>query len=621
MSAAFRNSANLLRLSVRSGGLKGASSSVLPIVPLKAASTSAAALHSSNASSVSSSSSSAHGPNHQNCILCAQRRFASTKAKSDASVESSPVEDLEALNISAPSTRVEIASNDAVSAFEALKAQSDPQLSDYAACMKKLSEARDFTRCAELLKDLKAAGMEADSEIYSLVLSSVRRTLRPAEIRQIFGEAFPARFEDGEKEVSANEHTTSPFFSQVRQIVNEMRSAGVKPAMWFYEDFANQFAVTNQGGLLINLATAMEKRGEEPSTKFYNRMLHCLPRCGLIDRASMLFNRMVLRGTADYFSYLVRASALIYTNQPEAARAIISDAQARFPMDSVAYNILVKSYLAQGDSMEAIKIFHQMTENPAITPTRVTCRTFLSYFYESGDLSMAEPVVNYFTKAGFPETSEDYANLIKFFARYDPTRVTEVIKDLRAKVPESLGSNYILHAFLRILNDRQVMADWKRALSEFILEAVPEAGKGTESNFFAEISNELPFHYRAILQRITQPDNTTLEIVMKKLLQLKRFDSVRSLYDSIFATDSRVPASVSVAPVHRNLYLTALISSNELQMARDFVSDMQQRRIPISGKNTSMLEAAKIEVPAGAMTVKKGQGISVTPRQSKLNLI
>lgn len=613
MSAAFRNSANLLRLSVRSGGLK----TILPIMPVKAASTGSVAC--AGKSAPATAQAHAHGPNHQNCILCAQRRYASSKA-SPTAVEAAPIEEFEALNVSSAPSQSENAS-DAIAEFEALKAERTPALSDYTACMKKLAMARDFNRCAQLLKELKGAGLEADSETYSLVLSSVRRTLRPAEIRQLFGEAFPSRFEeDGKEAAVAQETTNSPFFAQVRQIVNEMRSAGVKPVMWFYEDFANQFAVTNQGGLLINLATAMEKRGEEPSTKFYNRMLHCLPRCGLIDRASMLFNRMVLRGTADYFSYLVRASALIYTNQPEAARAIIADARARFPMDSVAYNIIIKSYLAQGDSVEAIKVFHQMTEDPAIAPTRVTCRTFLSYFYESGDLSMAEPVVNYFDKAGFPETSEDYANLIKFFARFDPPRVLEVVKELRAKAPESLSGNYILHSFLRILNDRRVVPDWKRALSEFIVGAVPEV-KGAEEGFFAKVLPELPFNYRAILQRIAQPDNTTLEIVMKKLLQLKRYDSVRSLYDSIFAADSSVPTSVSVASVHRNLYLTALISSNDSEMARNFVADMQQRRIPISGKNTSLLEAANIAVPAGAITVKKGQGITVTPRQSKLNVI
>ena len=121
-----------------------------------------------------------------------------------------------------------------------------------------------------------------------------------------------------------------------------MKSLKIQPTAWFYEEMANFLTATNQAGVLINLATAMEKRGEIPSIKFYNRMLHCLPRCGLLDRASMLFNRMVLKGTADYYTFLVRASSLVYINQLEAARAVISDLKGKFPLDVVAYNILIK---------------------------------------------------------------------------------------------------------------------------------------------------------------------------------------------------------------------------------------------------------------------------------------
>lgn len=620
MSAAFRNSANnLLRLSVRGAALKSATTSVLPIVPVKAASTCV---------SVVSASSSAHGPNHENCVLCAQRRFASTAAArvTKSSSAEAVTEELDALNLNnSAANNVTSEASEAWNALQSLKSERQLSLTDYATCMRKLAEARDFTRAFELLQEMKSnANALPDAEIFSLVLSSVRRTLRPSEIRQLFGEVQTSpRFANNSNE-DGETATASPFFSQVKEIVGEMQEKGFRPAMWFYEEFANQFAVTNQGGLLINLATAMEKRGEEPSTKFYNRMLHCLPRCGLIDRASMLFNRMVLRGTADYYSYLVRASSLIYTNQPEAARAIISDARARFQLDSVAYNILIKSHLAQRDSEEAIKVFHQMTKEASIAPTRVTCRTFLSYFYESGDLSMAEPVVAYFAKAGFPETVEDYGNLVKFFARFDPPRVLEVMRELKNKSADNMANNHILHAFLRILNDRRVMPDWKRSFAEFILEQTAEVKAPSESvDFFSKYCPELPYHYRMILQRITSPDATTLEIVMKKLLQLRRFDAVRSLYDAIFAADSQAPTSVSVASVHRNLYLTALLSANDLEASKTFVADMQQRRIPISGKNTSLMESLSIALPAGAMTAKKGQGVTVTPRANpaKLNII
>ena len=62
-----------------------------------------------------------------------------------------------------------------------------------------------------------------------------------------------------------------------------------------------------------------------------------------------------------------------------------------------------------------------------------------------------------------------------------------------------------------------------------------------------------------IIERIEAPDSVTYEIVLKKLIQLRRFDAVKSLYQSMFSPQN--PHNVSAQPVHRNLYLTALLMS------------------------------------------------------------
>ena len=496
--------------------------------------------------------------------------------------------------------------------FQALKSSKTPGGDDYLRVLKQLSEARDFVRCHSLLDEIKAAGLSVDSEIYSLCLNSGRRTLRANEIRGLFGD---------NSESTGNQtfaQSRSQFFDQISGLVEEMRAAGVRPTIWFYEELANFLTAINQAGVLINVATAMEKRGEAPSTKFYNRMLHCLPRCGLLDRAGMLFNRMVLRGQADYYTYLVRASSLVYVNQMEAARAVLTDMKSKYPMDSIAYNILIKSYLAQGNCEQAVAVFKQMTRgDSSIAPNRITCRTFLSYFYDSANLTHSEPIVGYFERANFPETLEDYANVIKFFARYDPPKVGEIFKQVLQKLSQDSSAtekNQIHHAFLRILNDRQVTNDWKKVFSNMILESSISANHEAVNSNSPLIPPELPHHFKTIVEKIESPDSVTYEIVLKKLLQLRRYEAAKNLYKFMFSGEKG--HSVSVQPVHRNLYLTALLAGREFEAAKEFISEMQTRRIPISGKNTLMIQEAGIELPRGALTAKKGQGITVNRTSS-----
>lgn len=525
------------------------------------------------------------------------------------------------------------ASDQAWSSLQSLKSSKTPDVSDFTAILRQLSEARDFNRCKALIGEIKAAGMEIDSEIYSLVLNSGRRTLRSNEIRELFGDStdyFQRKSTNSENPSHQGEITRSPFYENISEIVGEMKSKSIYPTVWFYEELANFLTSINQAGVLINLATAMEKRGEQPSTKFYNRMLHCLPRCGLLDRASMLFNRLVLKGKADYYTYLVRASSLVYVNQMEAARAVLSDMKGKFQMDPVAYNILIKSYLSQGNCEQAVQVFKQMTRDPSIAPNRVTCRTFLSYFYESANLTHSEPIVGYFEKANFPETFEDYGNVIKFFARYDPPKVLEIFKQVKEKFANSdlvaHDKNQVYHAFLRVLNDRQVTNDWKNSFSKLIL-GEEKSGKSDlkkESSSSSLLNApDLPFNFKMIIERIESPDSVTYEIVLKKLIQLRRYDAVKSLYQSMFSPQN--PHNVSAQPVHRNLNLTALLMGRETEAVREFISEMHGRRIPISGKNTLLLEEAGIELPRGALTAKKGQGVTAnrstsstqrTPRSS-----
>jgi pentatricopeptide repeat protein len=503
--------------------------------------------------------------------------------------------------------------------FAELKAERVPLLADYNAALKELAECRDFPRAWELYGEMRNGNVAPDGETYSSVLQAGRRTLRLNEIRQLFGEAAPYGREDSS---AASTAVISPFYAQMQELVEAMRAANLSPSMTFYEDLANVLSTTNQAGVLLNLATALEKRGTRPSTKLYNRLLYCLPRAGLVERAGMLFNRMVLRGEADYYTYLTRASGLVYVGQGEAARQVISDAKTRFTLETVAFNILIKSHLEKDQIDAAVAVFKQMTagDSKDIAPNRVTCRSFLSYFYETGQLAQAELIVKHFPVAGFPETSEDYANLIKFFARYDPPRALELMKEVGTGPQARVACDvHIYHAFMRILADRQVMPDWKRTFGALLLPNEAESTSpvsSTDANANASllsVCQDLPFHFRELIRQMEasgfRPNAVTYEIVMRKYIQMRRFDAVSLVFAHL-----QEQRDLPVQSVHRNFQLTALLSTGQREAAADFVKTMLAKRAVVSFKNSGLLERMGMDLPRGLLTAR-GDGVS---RQSGL---
>lgn len=487
-----------------------------------------------------------------------------------------------------------------------------PTLQEYNNVLAELADCRDFPRAWQVFEEMKAASVRGDAETYSFLLRAGQRTLRLNEIRRLFGEVIEHR--DGTSAAESSDASAAkpqtPFFEQMQQLVQEMEASGQSLGMAFYEDLANVLATSNQAGALINVSTAMEKKGLQPSTRFYNRLMYCLPRCGLLERAGMLFNRMVLRGTADYYTYLTRASGLVYAGQCEAARQVISSAKAHFPLDTVAFNIIIKSHLERDAVEQAVGVFNQMVKDPAIAPNRVTCRSFLSYFFESGALAEADAIIRYFPQAKFPESTEDYGNLIKFFARYDPSKVMGLMKDIHAgSIPVDI---HIYHAFLRILTDRQVTPDWKRTFGTMLLkESQPAAAAAAagEAETLSALCAELPFHFRELIRQMeqtgVQPNSVTYEIAMRKFIQVKRFDAVTRLYNYMIAQNR----DLSLQSVHRNFQLTALLSSGSIEAASEFVKALQSRRVVVSGRNVSLMEKMGMEMPRGLLTAKAG-GVS-----------
>ena len=83
----------------------------------------------------------------------------------------------------------------------------------------------------------------------------------------------------------------------------------------FYNHLATSLSSELHGGVMLNIAMAMEKRGIQPSNFYYNRMLDTLLRCGYSDRAVMLFNRMVINDVATLDTYVAWLNAMVDLNR------------------------------------------------------------------------------------------------------------------------------------------------------------------------------------------------------------------------------------------------------------------------------------------------------------------
>ena len=113
--------------------------------------------------------------------------------------------------------------------------------------------------------------------------------------------------------------THSQHYEQVKQIMEWMKQDGIELEPFFYDDLAIFLCHDMHGGVMLNIAMAMEKRGIQPSNFYYNRMLDTLMRCGYSDRAVMLFNSMVFNDVATIDTYVAWLNVMIDTNRiPEA---------------------------------------------------------------------------------------------------------------------------------------------------------------------------------------------------------------------------------------------------------------------------------------------------------------
>jgi pentatricopeptide repeat protein len=474
-------------------------------------------------------------------------------------------------------------------------------LVEFEGFLSRLADARAFDECYKIIDEMTNAGVAPSATAYGHALRAGRRALRIVEIREVFGSDLPKRnnphssAEDG-AEVSGEAAPVkrSAVFERMKELRNTMNERGLELETWFWDDCASWLTSINHAGLLINLAIAMEARGISPSTHYYTKMIYTLPRCGFGDRADILFSRMVMNGIADLNVYITRLGSLVYMGRYEEAAQLFKEMESKFEVTEVAYNTIIHGYLSAKQLEKALEVFERMKTNPNAQPTGVTACTFLVFFHESGRLEHARAILDYFKHAiGFPSTSNERANLLKFYARYDCGQAVRLLSELVKAEP-----NYDIHVYNAVysmLCDRHIAPDWKRSIGETCLDkSYPLKAGGV-----AELCSSLSFHVRHMVGRMeaysVQPTATTYEILMRQLLARKDYPAVQKLYETIDVPHSTLYSS------HRNAYLASLVlGGNSAEQIQAFLVKMRTRRWPISSVNSRRLAEKGISIPPGS---------------------
>lgn len=446
-----------------------------------------------------------------------------------------------------------------------------------------LADNRAGERSFELLRELKAAGVKPSGTLYSDIVRSMRRALRAHETRELFGEKL--RDEEGN-------YAESPAFASVKEVLAMMEEDGATLSTKFYDDLAHNLSNVQMGGLLLNVATRMEKSGIQPSTYFYNRMLYCLPRCNLVTRADVLFARMVLNNLADQNSYIYRLGSLVYTRRLKEAEVVYKDMNKLYGPHEVACNTMISGYLQAKRVDAALKILEEMRQSDSIKPTSVTANSFIDYYYNNDDLSTAPQVLAYFSQIGFPFCESDSSHLFKLFARRDQPRAIAMLTSIVEKSDKlDIG---IYNAILASMMDRLIPSQIRRQFVSILCRDGKPAVTNPEglAAICVESSPEFCHTLAKMEADAVAPNIVTFDLCMR-YMRVRSPDAVVRLFHLLTASP------IALQNSHRNMYLEALLNKDyQSEEARAFLKTMTDRRQIIFDYNLLRMKTLGMTIPA-----------------------
>ena len=450
-------------------------------------------------------------------------------------------------------------------------------------------KAHDFETALHALQLARDAGIELTADIYSSVIAAGINEVRFGAIRELFGEPI--------QEVNHAPKGPGKNYDQIKALLEEMKSRQLELPMWFHEQLVGRMSYLGQAGIVVNLVVALEKRGIVPSITLYNKALHLLPRKGMTDRGENLFNKLIMKGLANYQTYTTWMSSLVLMERYNEVEQTFRSMSKLFKPDIVAYNILINSRLKGENFSGALEIFDSLRQRQVegVFPDQYTVSTFLDYMLVSGNVQHSQRLFPHLGEVGFPSSSQNYGLLLRFFARYDEAQFGPMLRKILAEKPE-LQDIFFYNSLLRILTDNQVLSEVKKELGICVSDKLDMA----QTSPLLDTLSNAPLATRAIVflmeRNNIKMDEFTFECLMRQMLNRKEYATVERIYSN--AMEHATGFSYTM----RNMRLTALLMSKDAIIVDQVLEEMRTQRIPVYPRNVALCKDMGVSLPDGVFS-------------------
>jgi pentatricopeptide repeat protein len=436
----------------------------------------------------------------------------------------------------------------------------------------------------------------------------------------LFGEPLDnVSHESSNPSNSDQQPRVSEHFLSVCKLLEEMKNKNFELDASFYDDIAKSLAAGRQAGILINISTALEKRGVTPSIYFYNQLLSTLPKKGFLQRATTLYEKLVTRGLAVYSTHMIRINQLFQSGLFEQGLNMHKEIVKKSQATRVSYNILINGYLRVNRLGDALKAYNEMKAQ-GFNPDRVTISQFLSHFYFSSDLNGASMILGDLKLAEYPKTASDYGLLIRLNARYDPSQAILLLKEATGKgyVDQRLVSDII-----RVITDKRVVNEWKDAIHEAFLEAVGISHPNTDGplcKIIPERTVSIPGGqpYRHMVKEIAGvveekgwvPSYFLLEYVVRRMVVQQDTTHLAEFEDYI--RNNKLAPSWNL----KNLLIQAHLVAGDRQSAMDMLNNLIRSKSALTQSTIKTMDQHGLSVPPGIRTLNRDRDTGDSPSLS-----
>lgn len=461
---------------------------------------------------------------------------------------------------------------DAKESFESLmKAKGDKDATKFIDIFAALAHHREFVIAFEMLSRMRDAQIDIPLDIYTKAFKAGIRTLRAFEIREFVGAPIPQRSSRQSNE-EAESNSNSPLYPQCKQLFTWMKEEGKEPDLAFYEETCDYISLVENGGLMINVVGEMEQRGIQPSVRIYNKMLSLLPRSGFHDRADLLFSRLVANDMTNEATYVSRIIGLVQNRRMGEAEKIFEAMKKKnYEISTLVCNNMISGYFNINNQEKALAIFNFMKEsqNPGCKPDSVTANILVNNLCSNNEpAAEGKKTIEMIMEAvpGFPTRGEDFACLLKYYARADSRKAAEMVAKLFRMAEtspdalEAVKTHNLFNGLLTIILDRGVDVASKKAICAGLFGPNQEHPTVEDGTLTAYCINA-PIDFRLIVLKMetlkVPPTSVTYDLIMRMLRRRNDWRNILAVFEN--RVKDAYPLQSQGAFNHQ---LTALIESD-----------------------------------------------------------